>query len=170
MQNRLWRRFCRWFRFRFWFSASLISLLTNMIYFLCRIPIHDARQTHPNSVGPKNGAAIAATKARKKNSVLRSPLPPSDIYSNSAISWWELPVLQFFALSVVEWRRKGTETVTGSFMSVGTVEPFHGRDGRVLRPVLPTKKFSTERDGYPCHGCRGTVPTATGGSPKGGCF
>ncbi|KAJ7197699.1 hypothetical protein C8J57DRAFT_1637134 [Mycena rebaudengoi] len=55
---------------------------------------------------------------------------------------------------------EGFKTGTSSSMSVGTSKPFHGRDGRVLRAVLRTKQFSTERDGYPCHGCRGTVNTA----------
>ncbi|KAJ7267953.1 hypothetical protein C8J57DRAFT_1469324 [Mycena rebaudengoi] len=59
--------------------------------------------------------------------------------------------------------REASKADTSGTVSVETEKPFHGRDGRVLRAVLRREKSSTARDGYPCHGCRGTVTTATGG-------
>jgi hypothetical protein len=55
--------------------------------------------------------------------------------------------------------------------------PFDGRHGRVstgrggeqpcrTRAVESRKKLPTERARHPCDGCRRTVATGTGGSPK----
>ncbi|KAJ7263508.1 hypothetical protein C8J57DRAFT_1231371 [Mycena rebaudengoi] len=61
--------------------------------------------------------------------------------------------------------REASKADKSGTVSVGTEKPFHSRDGRVLRAVLQREKSSTAWDGYPCHGCCGTVTTATGGSP-----
>ncbi|KAJ7289780.1 hypothetical protein C8J57DRAFT_1214103 [Mycena rebaudengoi] len=95
-------------------------------------------------------------------------------YSNSAINSRQIPnsakKVDYNKLHTsfkgILRTREASKADTSGTVSVGTEKPFHGRDGRVLRAVLRREKSSTARDGYPCHGCRGTVTTATGGSPN----